>query len=74
MAMVTNNKPIYGQFDERVSQLNAKAKATRQAVRTVKYVVAPAPAPEADLFEDPAWQAALEAEVLARHNNGGQPL
>jgi len=77
MAMTTN-KPVYGQFDERVAQLNAKAKATRKAVRTVKYVttldLTLPEEPEGYLFDDPAWQAALEAEVLARHTNGGQPL
>lgn len=68
MAMVTNNKNLGNVVAQNVAKSNAKA-------RTVKYVVAAAaPAQPEDLFEDPAWQAALEAEVLARHNNGGQPL
>jgi hypothetical protein len=67
--MVTN-KSVCSQFD---------AEATRQAVKTetvkmVSYITASDDSTADDLFKDPAWQAALEAEVLARHNNGGQPL
>ena len=29
---------------------------------------------ESDLFEDPAWQAALQNEVMVRNSSNGQPL
>ncbi len=70
--MVTN-KNLGNVVAKNVAKSNARRTFTVSYVMAATTPVAPAKTDD-DLFEDPAWQAALEAEVLARHNNGGQPL